>query len=68
MPFWCSGLIVGAYSGAGCGGRQRAFAGGYEKAANQAAGLSFVVVFECVFFKADDLLADPVIHLSDALL
>lgn len=59
---------MGACSGAGGGGRQRAFAGGYEKAANQAAGLSFVVVVEGVFFKADDLLADPVIHLSDALL
>jgi hypothetical protein len=52
----------------GRGGRLRALAGGYEKAANQAAGLSFVVVVECVFFKADDLLADPVIHLTDTLL
>jgi len=35
------------------GGRERAFGGGYKKAANLAAGLSFVVVFEIVLFKPD---------------
>ena len=56
------------YEQAGRGGRERAFGGGYKKAANPAAGLSFVVVFEVVLFKPDDLDADPVIHFFDALL
>ncbi len=50
------------------GGCERAFGGGYKKAANLAAGLSFVVVVEAVLFKPDDLDADPVVHLLDALL
>lgn len=42
MAFWCSGFIrSGACSAADCGVRQREFTGGYDKAANQAAGLSF---------------------------
>jgi len=46
----------------------RAFADGHEKAANQAAGLSFIIVFEAVLFKPDDLHADPIINLFDTLL
>lgn len=56
------------YEQAGRGGRKRALGGGYKKAANLAAGLSFVVVFEVVLFKPDDLNADPVVHFFDALL
>ncbi|BEM43772.1 hypothetical protein SME13J_23910 [Serratia marcescens] len=45
-----------------------AFGGGYEKAANPVAGLSFDIVVEAVLFKPDDLDAEPVIHFFDALL
>lgn len=57
------GLMATERSSADCGGCLRAFADGYEKAANQVAGLSFIVVF----VKPDDLHADPVIYLLDAL-
>lgn len=66
--WWRSVALAGMYKQAGRGGRERAFSGRYEKAANLAAGLSFVVVFEVVLFKPDDLDADPVVHLFDALL